>query len=213
MAKVVKNSKELEAAMGKVLEQAVAELKVVMNRTIEDFLKLWYDDYNQSKYVRTYQLLKAVTTTKVEKVGNKFKTQVYMNYENMHHMSYWDRLDKNGKPRPNRQKTPQEELMVTRMADGRDIKTGSLLPRDQQQRGISAGSLHENVIKNPGKHGVRFWTDAIDTLAGRGDHVPYSPYTPGTVDIFTAFEEYLRKRGFTVKRISHAPEYFMPLLY
>ena len=213
MARVVKNSKELEAAMGAVLEQAIEEVKGIMKSTIEEFIRLWYDDYHPSKYVRTYQLLNACTATKVKKEGKKFKVQVYMDYANMQHMSYWDKLDKNENPRPNRQKTTQEELMVTRMADGRDIKTGSLLPRDQQQRGLAVGSLHENVIKNPGKHGVRFWTDAVDTLAGRGDHVPYTVSKQWGTDIFTAFEEFLRKRGFEVRRISHAPDYFLPLLY
>ena len=211
--KIVASKSELTAVMDKVLQEGLEKVKVIIKQTIDEFIRMWYDDYTPKKYQRTYQLLNACTSTELKKKGNKYSVQIYMDYRNMHHMSYWDNLDANGNPRPNREKTEQEELKVLRMADGRELTKNHLLPRNKQQRGITGGGLHENVLKNPGKHGVRFWTDAVDTLAGRGGQIPYSINKVNAGNIFDAFEEFLRAKGFNVTRVSHTPEYFLPLLY
>ena len=107
--KIVASKSELTAVMDKVLREGLEKVKVMMKQTIKEFLYMWYDDYTQEKYPRTYQLLNACTSTELKKEGNKYSVQIYMDYSNMHHMSYWDKLDAHGEPRPNREKTEQEE--------------------------------------------------------------------------------------------------------
>ena len=210
MAKVVKNSNELKAAMDKLLQTKLEDIKAMVQETIREFLELWYADYSQSLYPRTGQLLNSCVSTELVKSGNTYKARIYIDYSNMNHMSYW----KNSRPpKENRYLTQDEELQIVRLADGRNAGATSGIggSRDKVQRGLNHPS--ENVVVGAGKHGVRFWTDAIDMLSGRENMVPYNTHGAGKVSIFDAFEEYLRKKGFTVIRKSPSADYFMPLLY
>ena len=141
-----------------------------------------------------------------------YRVRIYMDYSKMHHITY----KKNSYKEEDgvialREKTKEEELMVLRMADGREVTTGALKSRDQMQRGIKAGNLDENVVVGEAKHGVRFWTDAMNVLLGDKSNIPYSVPAGNDIDIFTAFEDFLRSKGFEVKRVSKSPEYFLPL--
>ena len=207
--KIVKNSNELKAAMGKLLQTKLEEIKNMVQETIREFLELWYEDYTPSLYPRSFQLLNSCVSIELTKSGNTYRAQIYIDYSNMHHMSYW----KNSRPpKENRNLTQDEELKIVRLADGRNENaTSHIGNRDNVQRGLKHPP--ENVVIGTGKHGVRFWTDAIDMLSGRENMVPYNTHGAGKVSIFDAFEEYLRKKGFTVTRKSPSADYFMPLLY
>ena len=68
MAKLVKNKKELEKAMDDLLKQGIEELSVYIDNLIHEFLEMWYDDYDPMVDTRTYQLLKACTIGKIERI-------------------------------------------------------------------------------------------------------------------------------------------------
>ena len=140
-----------------------------------------------------------------------YRVRIYMDYSKMHHQTYKRGLNKDNEPQAIRDKTTEEELEVLRMADGREPTTGAMKPRNKAQRGINAGNLKENVVTGAGKHGVRFWSDAMSVLAGNDATIPYNVPRGNDIDIFTAFENFLRSKGFEVKRISEAPDYFLPL--
>lgn len=88
MAKVIRNTKQLEAAMDKLMRKALDRTSEEVELLISHFLQLWYDDYSPHKYKRTYQFLKSCTRTKVAKRGDRYESRIYINYKKMHHILY-----------------------------------------------------------------------------------------------------------------------------
>lgn len=87
MATVIKNYKQLERAMNKVLKEGIWDVSKEIEIVIDEFLARWYGDYTPKQYKRTEQFLYSCITSKVVKSGNQYKTKVFIDYKNMHHVT------------------------------------------------------------------------------------------------------------------------------
>ena len=200
--KIVKNAKELETQMQKVLENGVTYVGKIIHEIIVKYINQWYSEYSPSVYNRTYQLLEYCTLGKLTKTGkNKVSLEIYMDYAHMTHVSYWPfnkserKKRKQGKrvvPRVNRRKTTEEELLVLRMANGQDLRTGARLSDSMVHRGFgspedSGTSLRESKVMTGKMIGqpTRFWEDSVDEMENNSV-------------IITSFIDYLAKEGFNV---------------
>jgi len=85
--KVIKNYTELFEAMNEITFIA---LHVLADRVQEMWIQYtqdrWYDKYNPKEYDRTFAILQSIIQTGLTQIGkNKFKIDVYIDYDVMNH--------------------------------------------------------------------------------------------------------------------------------
>ena len=111
MAKVIRNTKQLEAAMDKLMRKALDRTSEEVELLISHFLQLWYDDYSPVKYKRTYQFLHSCVRSRVARHGKKYESRIYIDYKNMHHIML------SGGGTPDRPLKRSEELAIVQEAN------------------------------------------------------------------------------------------------
>lgn len=138
MAKVIKNSRQLEKAMGELMKDAIFDASKAAEEIVDEFLRKWYGDYYPSQYDRTNQFLYSCVTSKVIRKGDTYSTTIYIDWKHMHHTKYVQKGDK----MVEKKLTKAEERMIVEYAN----------------EGIH-GIPGENQMV--GKEPIRFWDDAL----------------------------------------------------
>lgn len=148
MAKIIKNTKQLETAMDKIMRKALDGAAEDVELLISQFISLWYGDYLPIKYKRTYQFLHSCVRAKVIRHGSQYKTRVYIDYKNMHHI-----MD-NVNGRNNVPLTQSQEYAIVHEANR---------------------AIHGIKDRKPGAEGIKFWDDAMDDMQ-QNDYIINSFY-------------------------------------
>lgn len=65
------------------VQVAVKEVQEKVREVFQDFLDMYYDDYDPRVYQRTYQLLNSLVKADIVPTGNGFKTEVYFNIDRL----------------------------------------------------------------------------------------------------------------------------------
>lgn len=62
---------------------AVAEVQEKVREIFQDFLDMYYDDYDPKEYVRTYQLLNSLVKSDIEPTGSGYRAVVYFDIDGL----------------------------------------------------------------------------------------------------------------------------------
>lgn len=140
MATIIKNTKDLKAALDTIMCAALDSTAEDIELIISDFLHLWYDDYHPVAYKRTKQFLKSCTRLQILRRGSDYYTGVYINYRDFNYILKGKDEKGNRFERPMRQ---EEKLGMLEYAN----------------RGV-----HGYYNGKDGISGVKFWDDAMDDI-------------------------------------------------
>lgn len=78
MSKTIKNISQLQNAMDKYAVYITDKMADGVKRTIEEFIKFYYQEYSPIFYNRTWEFLNSVVKTEAEKQGNTWYAKVYI---------------------------------------------------------------------------------------------------------------------------------------
>lgn len=86
MSKTIKNISQLQNAMDKYAAYITDKIADGVKRTIEEYIKFYYQEYSPELYSRTWEFLNSVVRTDTVKKGNTWCAEVYIDtsiiYEN-----------------------------------------------------------------------------------------------------------------------------------
>lgn len=86
MSKTIKNISQLQNAMDKYAVYITDKIADGVKRTIEEFIKFYYQEYSPEFYSRTWEFLNSVVRTDTVKKDNTWCAEVYIDtsiiYEN-----------------------------------------------------------------------------------------------------------------------------------
>lgn len=139
MAKLVKNTKQLEKAMGELMKEALFDASKAVEEIVDEFLRQWYLDYTPVMYERTSQFLYSCVTSKVIRRGNSYQTKVYIDWKNMHHTK---KIMQNG-AEVTKPLTKSEEHLIVEYANQ---------------------GIHGIEDSEEGQKPVKFWDDALSEM-------------------------------------------------
>lgn len=78
MAQIIKNISQLQNVMDKYAAYVTDKMADGVKRTIEEFIKFYYQEYTPEFYSRTWEFLNSVVKTDVVKRGNSWCAEVYI---------------------------------------------------------------------------------------------------------------------------------------
>lgn len=78
-----KSVSELQSFLNQKLMVATLEAQEKIYRIIDDALREYYGEYEPEEYLRTYQLLKSLVKSNIEKTANGYKVYVYYDLSSM----------------------------------------------------------------------------------------------------------------------------------
>lgn len=78
MSQIIKNISQLQNAMDKYAAYITDKMADGVKRTIEEFIKYYYQEYTPEFYFRVWNFLNSVVKTNVYKNGNAWCAEVYI---------------------------------------------------------------------------------------------------------------------------------------
>lgn len=78
MSQIIKNISQLQNVMDKYAAYITDKMADGVKRTIEEFIKFYYQEYSPEFYTRVWNFLNSVVRTDVVKKGNAWCAEVYI---------------------------------------------------------------------------------------------------------------------------------------
>lgn len=78
MSQTIKNISQLQNAMDKYAAYITDKMADKVKRTIEEFIRYYYQEYSPELYSRTWQFLNSVVRTDAVKKGNIWCAEIYI---------------------------------------------------------------------------------------------------------------------------------------
>lgn len=78
MSTVIKNISQLQSVMDKYAAYITDKMADGVKRTIEEFIRYYYQEYSPIFYDRTWEFLNSVVKTEAEKYGDTWYAKVYI---------------------------------------------------------------------------------------------------------------------------------------
>lgn len=76
---------ELFKSMNNALGNSIATMSQVCENIIDEFIEIYYDEYDPTSYRRTEQFLLSCLKTDVYKFSGKYYADIYIDYEDLHY--------------------------------------------------------------------------------------------------------------------------------